>query len=1201
MACWVQILRLGRAEKHIRRQLLTVKRALTNTDDPDLSSVNSTISGVRHAFENLSGEEKIWHLAARKDYALGMVDAPDRDGEIQDGIEAFLNAGKEFNRFPYRSKETVPVMREPSPGRQSAPETAALTAPTNAPSALPAPHVHWAPDPVVPAAPYASQTLARPEPPLLRSRPLPLYLLKDFRTGESDFQTAAVFLAATAVFLAVTAALLVATAALLAAAATILAAAMAALLAAMATLGYWQFNTKLPVTFLPEFEGDDDKVIDYLGTMDRLARSSPYMFYQVGQLGPFRFNGEAKDWWIHLTEPERQLFSFHWGQLFGALQNHFITPHWRSRQVILFDAMRFRQPGHEKETPIQFFQRRISKNSFLNPVNVFNPADLALAVARVVYSQPAEWNSTINQTTCPTIAQLLDKAKNEAAALMAVWELHEDIRKRNHNGLSTGHRRFFKRANTGEVFEAMDHSHDCEPGSGVHEQAAVAFAADRRQNATTTSKPDYPAGRTIDGYSYARDDSRVSARPPKRGSCFICTSPKHFMRDCPHFRHWQARREANLLERDISPEEWNEEEREYLALLVELNPGSLYTSDPERTSQVVHVVEAFFSTALQAHAQVVPRHRNARRAEALSKSPGWKGQGKQAERSGLDALPRYLRRRHAASAGPVIKEATKYRELPAGMGSLGSQASHTKVRIGSFDAEEVHGRLDSGADITLMSEEFWASLPDRPKPREGAQMRLYHLTGVAKILGYVRTKLFMTDVNGQVISFELEAYVVKDMRVPLLLGKDFQTAYEIGVQRQADGECLLNIGSSGHQVRASSSQAYDLGFDARTARVAVKDTPPKRSPARAPRVGDLRRAKKAARKAEHAQSERLVTAARDVLLGAESVHLVPVSANFEGRAEWFVEKVIISTDDGSVVAAPSAFISVEKPVLPIANPNKRPWFIRAGEVVGKLRDPAVYVDKATSPEQEEKLAASAEAIKRVIEATASVEHGSSSMAPPPPPAEDLDADVMEAVNLGPDIPEHIRPGLEEVLRKNERAFGIGGRLGVTTEKATIPLKPGAQPVSLPMYAASPAKREAIDQQMDVWFERRVIEPSNSPWAAPCVVVFRNGKARLAVDYRRLNALTVADEFPIPRQSEIVQALSGAQVLSSFDALAGFNQVEMDDDDKEKTAFRSHRGLWQFRRMPFGLRNGPSIFQRIMQTALAPFLWLFALVYIAKRA
>jgi hypothetical protein len=54
---------------------------------------------------------------------------------------------------------------------------------------------------------------------------------------------------------------------------------------------------------------------------------------------------------------------------------------------------------------------------------------------------------------------------------------------------------------------------------------------------------------------------------------------------------------------------------------------------------------------------------------------------------------------------------------------------------------------------------------------------------------------------------------------------------------------------------------------------------------------------------------------------------------------------------------------------------------------------------------------------------------------------------------------------------------------------------------------------------------------------------------------------------------------------------------MEEEAREKTAFRSHRGLWQFKRMPFGLRNRPSIFQRIMQGVLAPHLWIFTLVYI----
>jgi hypothetical protein len=68
-------------------------------------------------------------------------------------------------------------------------------------------------------------------------------------------------------------------------------------------------------------------------------------------------------------------------------------------------------------------------------------------------------------------------------------------------------------------------------------------------------------------------------------------------------------------------------------------------------------------------------------------------------------------------------------------------------------------------------------------------------------------------------------------------------------------------------------------------------------------------------------------------------------------------------------------------------------------------------------------------------------------------------------------------------------------------------------------------------------------------------------------------------------------------MSALDALSGFHQMFMEDEDVEKTAFRTQGGLWQFKRMPFGLRNGPSIFQRVMQSILSPFLWIFALVYI----
>lgn len=190
-----------------------------------------------------------------------------------------------------------------------------------------------------------------------------------------------------------------------------------------------------------------------------------------------------------------------------------------------------------------------------------------------------------------------------------------------------------------------------------------------------------------------------------------------------------------------------------------------------------------------------------------------------------------------------------------------------------------------------------------------------------------------------------------------------------------------------------------------------------------------------------------------------------------------------------------------------------------------------------------------------------------------------------------------RRQIEAVIIKNRLAFGLDGRLGNFEGRIDIPMKPGSQPVSLPPFPVSPANREVIDKQMDSWISLGVIEPSKSPWAAPVFIVYRNGKPRMVINLRRLNEMVIPDEFPLPKQDDILQALTGAQWVTTLDAVAGFTQLTMTDTAAEKLAFRTHQGLWQFRRMPFGYRNGPGVFQRIMQNVLAPFLWIFALVYI----
>ncbi|KAF9471032.1 hypothetical protein BDN70DRAFT_820540, partial [Pholiota conissans] len=269
---------------------------------------------------------------------------------------------------------------------------------------------------------------------------------------------------------------------------------------------------------------------------------------------------------------------------------------------------------------------------------------------------------------------------------------------------------------------------------------------------------------------------------------------------------------------------------------------------------------------------------------------------------------------------PGVYVARKGRSLPEGLGSLGSRALQIRAKVHTQEEVDVVARLDSGADITLMSEDFYNSIPDLPRLKEGLRMKLYHLTGNAKVLGYVRTTLFAVATDGTVVSFELEAYVVRGMRVPLLIGEDFQTTYELGLDRFASGRTEVRVGRDSQLViEASSALSIDLGFEIRQAYTTQSFV---RS--RAVRQGRA--------KAKFDSKESVVTAAEDVLVQPGSVHNVRLDGPFDGSDNWIVEKIVIGTDTTDILAAPTTWVNVAHPYLPIANPSARPWYIRKGDV-----------------------------------------------------------------------------------------------------------------------------------------------------------------------------------------------------------------------------------------------------------------------------
>ena len=198
-------------------------------------------------------------------------------------------------------------------------------------------------------------------------------------------------------------------------------------------------------------------------------------------------------------------------------------------------------------------------------------------------------------------------------------------------------------------------------------------------------------------------------------------------------------------------------------------------------------------------------------------------------------------------------------------------------------------------------------------------------------------------------------------------------------------------------------------------------------------------------------------------------------------------------------------------------------------------------------------------------------------------------------NLTPDI----ATGLRELLCKHANTFAANSNdLGycdiVMHDIDTGDARPIKQSPCRPPLAA----RDEEDKILNDMLATNVVEPSTSAWASPvCLVKKKDQSYRFCVDYRKLNSVSKRDAFPVPNITDALDNLQGHKLFASCDILSGYWQIGMSDRAKERSAFCTKRGLYQFTRMPFGLTNAPSTFCRLMSIVLADLLWVICLNYI----
>ncbi|KAE8185900.1 hypothetical protein CF335_g7597 [Tilletia laevis] len=485
------------------------------------------------------------------------------------------------------------------------------------------------------------------------------------------------------------------------------------------------------------------------------------------------------------------------------------------------------------------------------------------------------------------------------------------------------------------------------------------------------------------------------------------------------------------------------------------------------------------------------------------------------------------------------------------------------VRINDTDGRAMSSLLDTGASLSCIDADLLRRMGGQPT---GTPMKV-HGIGAATTLGWVTLPLFIQaqDPHGQHAHLELEQdfHVLPSFAPGMCLGLDFIDAHGVGISPvRGRGR----IGTFTFQVHERLAGPF--------------------------------------------ASEAELCVTHDVDLPAGTQAWVPVNAScLAPDVDYTVgPRMCVSPDETVRLAGPVGVLThaSERHIL-VGNHGVAPFILPRGTVIADAVAARVG-DTVSSAAEAFTLCPLTPRHEAAVGFSLAVDETDPALpidafadeaAATPSLAQDVATTLVDDVfRVG--IGEHgtADDDLVALLRRHKAAFALDGRPGrIVGHDMGIQLQPGAVLQSEAPRRTSPEKRTAMDAAIQQLLDWDVIEPSASPVSFPVVMVRQQGKWRLCVDYRKRNADTIPDRYPLPTIDSIFQTLCGKKVFSSLDAIRGYHQLGVKEDDRWKTAFVCHKGLFQYKTVPFGLRNAPAVFQRLMDKVLGPLRWNQAVVYI----
>ena len=214
----------------------------------------------------------------------------------------------------------------------------------------------------------------------------------------------------------------------------------------------------------------------------------------------------------------------------------------------------------------------------------------------------------------------------------------------------------------------------------------------------------------------------------------------------------------------------------------------------------------------------------------------------------------------------------------------------------------------------------------------------------------------------------------------------------------------------------------------------------------------------------------------------------------------------------------------------------------------------------------------------------------------------IDENILQSVKCGHINSQEIHQAFEQLISDYDHTIAktwadCGVIKGVYLK---LDLKPGAKPFKYKPYKSSYTMQDEIEEQCTKLFNAGFIIPSDSQYASPVLMIPKKLVTdklewRMCMDYRQLNSMTVKDHYPLPNMSSLHRKFLNKNYFTSLDLRHAYHHILIRPEDRHKTAFITHKGLWEWIRMTFGFVNAPSTFQRAINYIFRD--CKFVLVYI----